>query len=269
MDNYMNNVQLKRAKVLLDRGDFNKAFEICQNIISSEPRNAVAFQYASVALSNLGRYPDALSMSTKALEIDPTLVIPHTTMALVYDEIGEKEKSRKEAKIALDKNPESPDALCCSGTLLLIDNRIDDATQYLEKAVKIDPSFYLAHYNLAAIYQGKKDSGKLFRQTIILFGLRPSIKSLFRLMFFLGRSYKYVYIPILFLSALLSPILGFKIILIITLLLTLIWFAGGIYIGLLAEKKQLKQLLFNIAGGIGVAILGLVLFFSMNYFFGR
>lgn len=265
----MNDVDLKRAKILLDRGDFNKAFEIYQNIISSEPHNAIAFQYASVALSNLGRYSDALSMSTKALEIDPVLVIPHTTMALVYDEIGEKENSRKEAKIALDKNPESPEALCCSGTLSLIDTKTDDAIQYLEHAVKIEPSFYLAHYNLAAAYQAKKDSGKLLRQTIILFRLKPNIKSLFRLMFFLSRSYKYAFIPILFLSALLSPLLGVMVYLIITMLLTFIWFAGGIYIGLLAEKKQLKQLLFNIAGGIGVAILGLILFFSMNYFFGR
>lgn len=265
----MNNVQLKRAKVLLDKGDFSKALEIYKSVISSEPHNAVAFQYASVALSNLGRYPDALSMSTKALEIDPALVIPHATMALVYDEIGEKEKSRKEAQIALDKDPESPDALCCSGILSLIDNKTDDAIQYLEKAVKIAPSFYLAHYNLATVYQNKKDSRKLFRQTIILFGHKPSIKSLFRLLFFLGRSYKIAYLPVLLLSVLLSPILGDKIILIITLLLTLIWFAGGIYIGMLAEKKQLKQSLFNITGGIGIAILGVILFFSMNYFFGR
>lgn len=152
----MSTAKLNQAKIFLDNANFNKALEVYRNIISSEPQNAVAYQYASVALANLGSYPDALNMSIKALEIDPMLVIPHTTMAIIYDELGEKEKSRQEAKIALDKNQESPDALCCSGILSLIDNRLDDAMQYLEKLSKLIHRFIWHTITLLLYTKAKK-----------------------------------------------------------------------------------------------------------------
>lgn len=264
----MSNSELGEAKSILDQGDFKTALMLYQKIISTEPQTAIAYQYASVALANLGNYPDALSMSIKALQLDPTLVIPHTTIAIVYNELGEKEKSRKEAKIALEKDPESPEALCCSGILSLVDNNLDDALKYLEKAVQINPSFYLAQYNLATVYQRKYDPRKLLRQTVILFRLRPNIKSLFRLMYILSRLYKFAHFPILLLTVFVALMTEVEVILAVTFFLTFVWFAGGIYIGLMAEKKHSNQLLINMMAGSGVASLGILLYFWMKGLFG-
>lgn len=265
----MNNSELDKAKTFLDHGDFNAALKLCEKIIDTEPQIALAYQFACVALANLRRYPDALQMSLRALELDPNLLIPHTTMAIVYDELGEKEKSRKEVKIALDKDSGSSDALCCAGILSLVDNRLDDAAFYLEKAVKIDPSLYLAHYNLAAVYQSKKDSRKLLRQTFILFKLKPSTKSLFRLMFILSRQYKFLHFPILLLVSLLALIVGegTEIIIFVAFVLAFVWFAGGIYIGFMTERRQSSQLIVNLVVGSSVASLGILIYLWIREFF--
>jgi tetratricopeptide (TPR) repeat protein len=259
----MNEKLLLEANSLLSKGDFQKALKLYRELIGSDPQNALAYQNASVALGDLGNYHEALGMSEKAIEVDSSLVIPHITMAYIHDKLGNKEQSRKEAELALAKDPEMPEALSCMGIFSLMDNRFDDAKRYLEKAVKIKPSFYLAQDYLARVYQSS-DSKQLFRQILVLFRLNPNFGNLLRLMFFGSRLYKLVQFPILLLSAFLSPILGAESILVITTLLMVVWFAGGIYIGFMAERKHRGQMLINLLAGIGIGILGLVIYLVMN-----
>jgi tetratricopeptide (TPR) repeat protein len=266
---FMNSQIHSRAKASLRNGNYSKALHLYRELIISEPNNALVYQNLAIALGELGDHNEALVMSNKALEIDPNLIIPHITKAYIFNEIGEKDKSRKEVAIALNKNPESHEALCCSGVLSIIDNRLDDALQDLLKAIKINPSFYLAHYNLAAIYQIKNDPRNLFQQTIILFKLKPTMKNLLRMIFVLSRWYRSAHFPVLLLAVAFSFLFGANFILIFAIILMIVWVLGGIYIGFMAERKQINQLVRNMITGLGIGLFGLAIYLSLKYFLGR
>jgi len=267
--NAMSEPILTQAESLLDNGDFAKALHLFEELIKAEPENAIAYQGASIARLNLDNYSEALELSYKALDLDSMLTIPHTTLAYIYDELGDKAKSREEAKIALSMDIESPEALFCSGFFSLLDNKLDDAIRYLEKAVKIHPSLYLAQYNLATAYQKSGDSKKLLRQTVILFGLKPNARSLLRLMYMLTRAYRFADLPILLVSVILSLRVGARFILAVTALLVLVYLGGGIFIGFMARDRQWKQLLINILMGIGTGLFGLALYFWVAILGGK
>lgn len=260
----MNDLTLSRAKELLNKGNLEGALRLCEEAIQNNQQNAVAYQTAAFIESDLGNYDKALSMSVKALEIDPNLVIPHVTRAYVLDMLGNKKESREEAKVALEKDPESPEVLCCSGTLLLQDGKIDEAKLHLEKAVRLRSSIYLAQYNLLTVYQKIKDVRKLTRQAVILFKLRPNVENFLRLTYIFSRSYQLMVFPALAVSIIVSLFVGAKIILFMTAALVTIDVLGGIFIGFSSRTKPLTQLFINLGMGLVIGLLGITLYFILK-----
>lgn len=263
------------TKILLSRGESAlksnkswKAYKIYKEIIKLEPQNAIAYQGASTALQNLGKHDAALDMSRKALEIDQNLVIPHTILANIYAKLGEREKSREEANIAFSANPELPEVLCCFGILSLLEGNLDEALKYLEKAVDKDRSYYFAHHHPAVIYQAKGDIKNLFRQTIILFRLKPSIRNALRLLYLITKLYRFIDFPILLVSVLLSPLLGAEVILFTTLFLILVYFVIGFFIGFADKERQWKEMTMNIIAGFARGLIGFGVYFFANAFLG-
>lgn len=260
----MSNLDISRVKKHINSGAFEKALQDCQTVIAANPRDALALQYASVSLANLGRYTEALKMGEIALEIDPNLVVPHVTMALIYDELGDRAQSRIEVGNALKKDPDSPDVLFCLGILALGANQLEDAIRYLEKAVKIERSFFLAHYNLATAYQLKGDLKNLLRKTLTVVRIRPTTRNIFRLIYLITRLFRCAELPVLFASALLSLLVGAEFVLVITTLLIFLYLAGGVFIGFMAKDKQPKQFLINIGMGFGTGLLGILIYLLIS-----
>ncbi len=265
----MNNSILSQAEVLLNKGNLRGALGLYQELIKNEPENAYAYQYASIIMGDLGDSREALDMSTKALKLNPSLVLPHVTMAYIYARLGDKKKSREEASLAFSKSPDLPEVLCCVGIFSLEDNELGDARKYLEKATSIKPSFYFAQYNLMAVYHAIKESKKVFQQTVTLFRLKKSVVNLLQLFYVGTRVYRFAYLPILLVSVLLTPVLGSKIILIATSLIAFVYLAGGIFIGFLSPGKKRKQFLINLIAATGTGFLGLFFYFLVNIFIDK
>jgi Tfp pilus assembly protein PilF len=261
----MDNKVIEKATNELKNNRFAAALGLFNKIINDNPQNALAFQGASVALLNLQKFKDAAEMGNKALEINPKLVIPHTILAYVYDEFGNKEKSRDEAKIAMGIDPTSIDALCCFGIVLLLDNKISEAQEYLEKVVKIDPTNYLAQYNLAVTYEVGGDK-KLFQQSIILLRLKPGIKNILKVIYLSTRLHRLLYLSVLLLSGLVGLFLGPEIVFIITFIIMFTYFITGFYVafGIKGKGVQMKELITNIVLGCAIGIIGIVFYFGIR-----
>lgn len=106
----MNNSTPLDAKALVEKGDLEAALRLYEEVISANPQNALAYHNASAIQADLGN-------DSKALELDPSLVLPHLTRAYILDRLGKKEESRVEIQKAQEKDPESPEALCCFGDI--------------------------------------------------------------------------------------------------------------------------------------------------------
>lgn len=156
---------------------YKNALKFYNELLDFSPENELALEGAAYCLYNLQRNEDALIMCQKALRINPNLAIPHVILAYLYDDKGDTANSRQEARIALGLEPSSPEVLCCYGLLLLSDGKIEEAIQYLEKAVNVDADMYLAHYNLFVAYQKQRNRKGVATELNILFRLKPNLRN--------------------------------------------------------------------------------------------
>jgi tetratricopeptide (TPR) repeat protein len=244
------------------KAKYKKALRLYLEIIKVENQNAQAYQNASLASFYLGKDDDAHKLARKALEIDSSLVLPHVALAYTYDKCGEKDKSREEARIALKMQPESADVLCCCGVTALIDGNSELATEYLEKAVTIDPSNYFAQHHLTVIYQTGNEK-KLFNQALILLRLKPNARNIIKVLYISAWLHRPYYLLLLLLSGVAGLFVEPKIILVVTFLLILIYLGTGIFVafGIDGRRPQVLTKSFILAGLIG--IVGFIIYFGI------
>jgi len=69
--------KLDGAQKLYDKGKYRAALALYEAETGANPNNALAHEGMAKTLYRLGRHVEAWSEATKALEIDPTLVISH------------------------------------------------------------------------------------------------------------------------------------------------------------------------------------------------
>jgi Tfp pilus assembly protein PilF len=100
-----------------------------------------------------GKYAEAEAALRKALEIDPTLADAHNNLGAVYDRTGRKDEAEREFRLAIADPvyPTPQKAYLNLGLLYGSAGRDSEAIHALRQAVEIDPKYYQAHYELAAL----------------------------------------------------------------------------------------------------------------------
>ncbi len=255
---------MKSANFALQQYKYEQALAIFQQILMDNPKDALACQGISQALYGLKRYKEAIQVSLQSLELNTNLAVPHTVLAYSYYSLGEKDKGKNEAELALAIDPTSADALCCMGIFSLLDKKENDAQKYLEEAVKIKPEHYLAQYNLAVAYQNTNNK-KLFKQTIILFKMKPGVNYFLKLIYVSSRNHRVYY----GLSILLSAVIGLftipEILLVIGALLMLIYLVSGIYAAFIINRKQWGVFISNLISSILFGLVSSIWYFIIKF----
>ena len=173
---------------------YKQALKLYKRVLVLDKKNTDALCGIADCLYNLRMNEEAKDTCIEILALNQELARPHVILSYIHDDL---QVSRKEAEIALRLEPNSSEALCCYGILLVLENKPKDAIEYLTKATQIDPSNYLAHYNLGVCYYqiGKKNN--YFRQRKIMLGLKPSIRNLARLLVALLENYRLLNIALI------------------------------------------------------------------------
>lgn len=105
-DDHFLTATLKLAKIIDKKGHRNEAEKLFQSVIiqdskrSSEPLN----EYG-IFLTNHKRYPDAISVFERAIELDPNDVHPLINLGWIYFELGSLKEAEKIYLQALKVNP--------------------------------------------------------------------------------------------------------------------------------------------------------------------
>jgi tetratricopeptide (TPR) repeat protein len=123
----------------LARGAYAEAAECYQQVVSSDPRNAVAINGLGVAFARLGRYQEAEERFRRAIGIRAGFPEAHFNLAGVLQSTGRFSHSEMPLRRALRLKPAYTDAQISLGMSLVILGRLPEAKECYEKALRSAP----------------------------------------------------------------------------------------------------------------------------------
>jgi DNA-binding winged helix-turn-helix (wHTH) protein/TolB-like protein/tetratricopeptide (TPR) repeat protein len=125
------------------RGPYTeKAKEYFQQAIDIDPGYALA--YAGLAEVSVGAwtirsFEDAVSLSTKAVELDPSLPDAHTSLGVALLHLSDWKRAESSLKRAIELNPDDANAHLWQAIYLRAMGRLDEAIAESERSVELDP----------------------------------------------------------------------------------------------------------------------------------
>jgi TolB-like protein/Flp pilus assembly protein TadD len=139
----------------------DKALKYFEEAIKRDPKFAIAYSGIADCYTLYGAngwlkpddaFPKSKEYATRALDIDPTLAEPHTTLADVLNSYeGKWEESETEFKRALELKPNYSLAHMWYGLLLMFLRRFDEAREQFNLAVELDPLSRVGALNIASV----------------------------------------------------------------------------------------------------------------------
>lgn len=173
---------IMEADDLLSKGDWTKAADAYKKVMSHDGKNAAAVAGYGMALGKQFKLDAAEEQFNKALELDPTNAVAHAGKALVLmnrlsssnmtirnqrDSILKQAES--ECRMALQKDPYSPEAHYQLAQSLREQGRFDESIAEYNEAIKSDPKYSEAYAGLGMLKLAQNSLGEAegaFKQAI-------------------------------------------------------------------------------------------------------
>jgi len=149
------------------KGDFDKASEELQQAIQNQPNYAEAHYTLGTVFKQQGKLREAAASLREAIRLQPDFAGAHTTLAAVLRQLGDAQGAAEEAKAgarisASSNNLQTATFSTNSGKRLLGAGDVDAAIAEFRSAIRSEPNYAAAHYQLGLALQqsGKKDEAK-------------------------------------------------------------------------------------------------------------
>lgn len=126
------------------------------DIVKKAPLKARAQNNLGVALSESGRYEEAIPHFIKAIELDKQYPDPWSNMAVCYSVKGNDDAAIHALRQGIRLNPEYAEAQNNLGSLLIKKGEFEAAEGSLKNAVLIRPHYGKAWFNLGRLYLEQK-----------------------------------------------------------------------------------------------------------------
>jgi tetratricopeptide (TPR) repeat protein len=133
------------------RGDLPKALSLFQQLLKKHP-NDPGMHYAIGAVYFLQtKYSDAEAELKQSLAARPDQIPAAYYLALTYDAIGDDDRAIPILRDLIKNHPTHPPSYIKLGSLLVRAHQYEEAKQYLEHGVALDPDSVEAHYQLGLL----------------------------------------------------------------------------------------------------------------------
>lgn len=146
-------VQKQRAKELLNQAQLEEARELLSVLCREDQMDIEIWSLFSTANGYLGRFEDVVSASQKALDIDANYLPALNSLASALTALGQHEQATVKFEELLQQAPDNPAILNNYGHNLFLMGHMEKAREVLENAVRIQPYYAEAHYNLGILYE--------------------------------------------------------------------------------------------------------------------
>jgi tetratricopeptide (TPR) repeat protein len=131
-------------------GDNVKALDALKRCWEYEPTNSDMILFYALGLEHRGNRKLAHDLYRKGHELSPRYADMTVGLARTELAMGRKAEARKLILEALDKTPDSPDALLAAGIILLRTGERQAARRYLQHGVEVSPNYEEMRLALAA-----------------------------------------------------------------------------------------------------------------------
>lgn len=173
---------LVEADEMLSKGDWSKAADAYHTVMNRDTKNPAAIAGYGMALGKQYKLDAAEEQFNKAIELDPTNAVAHAGKALVLMNrlsssnmtIRQQRESmlkqaENECRMALQKDPYSPEAHYQLAQSLREQNRLDESAKEYQEAIKSDPKYSEAFAGLGMLKLSQNSLGEAegaFKQAI-------------------------------------------------------------------------------------------------------
>ncbi len=139
------------GSALIGDGQLDKGQAIIDRLFRHEDSAEAHLLMASILLL-ADDAQSALKEAQRALELNPKLPAVQAWYGRVLMRLGDTEKAKVAFKTELAGNPNDFDSNLYLGVLLRQDKQLDEARNYLQRAIQLRPREQYARYHLAAVY---------------------------------------------------------------------------------------------------------------------
>lgn len=165
--------QIQNAITLHQRGKFDEAEKMYQEILEQYPNNASTLNLLGLLNLQKSEYGKAISYIKKAVEINPCAYF-WESLGRVYLESEIYDEAIASYKKALEFNSESFDAWFNLGLSYKKNNMFEEAIAAYNSAIKIKPDDYRVYFNLGNIYENKNDTETAIKYYQEAYKLNPT-----------------------------------------------------------------------------------------------
>jgi tetratricopeptide (TPR) repeat protein len=142
----------KSGRKYFDCGNFEKAANAFQTVISQTPQFDKAYFMLGRAFHELGRWEKAIWAYSEAVRLNRDFAEAYRNLGLAFHQIGNLANSAHNYEQALRLQPQQAAVLSNLGVVYNQLNKPDAAADCFRKALSIDPTYVDASYNLGNLY---------------------------------------------------------------------------------------------------------------------
>jgi tetratricopeptide (TPR) repeat protein len=140
---------------------YRSPVSIWEDTAAKRPQNPRALNNLGMIYGELNRFPEAIKLFVRVLELDPTSTETNYNLAYALARVGRDEESIKYFQAAIAAKPDNIDALANFGAALQRLGRFEEAIAQNKAALRLDRRLAEAHYNLglALMKRGRAEEG--------------------------------------------------------------------------------------------------------------
>lgn len=132
----------------------------CRDLLQGRPNDPQLYADLGNSFLRKGNFREAHEAYQKALDLNPQDASLHVSMGQCQSCLKNHEKAKFSFQNAIAQHPEWPDAHFWLGVTCVELGQGDEAIPHFERAINISPGYKAALFQLALVYEGKKDFEK-------------------------------------------------------------------------------------------------------------
>lgn len=136
-------------------GNNDEAIRCFEKVIEQNPKDVLAYNHLGAIHALQGDQTKAIEAYQRGLQFDPNHPILHFNIARSYAEIGESQKALSHYEAALRAKPGWLDAIEEYTNLLLKSNKVEQAEETVQNALKLNPDDVKMHTSMGNVYNRK------------------------------------------------------------------------------------------------------------------
>ncbi len=151
------NILIQRAVDKQRIGAYDEAIDILRRALELDAQFVPAYTQMGLVYSEADQRKEAIASFKKALEMEPENVQARLGLGEVYSKMTRNDLAVAEFLKVESLQPDDTEILFKIALEYWYDQRIEEAAQYYQKMIAVDPNHVQAHLNLISVYEKLKD----------------------------------------------------------------------------------------------------------------